>query len=357
MARNTLGKILSITSFGESHGPAVGVVIDGFPAGFQIDEAAMYQQLSRRKPGQSEVTTNRKEEDKPVILSGIFEGITTGSPICIIIENKDQKPADYEKLKNVIRPGHADYTYNQKYGVRDYRGGGRSSARITAGWVVAGALADQFLQKKGIEILAFVDRIYNIQAATIAPENRKQVDKSVVRCPDLKASKEMENAIAEAKSQGDSLGGSITCIIRNCPVGLGEPVFGKLHAKLGKAMLSINAVKGVEFGDGFASTYKKGSENNDVFFKDGEEIHTRSNHSGGMLGGISNGEEIYFKVGFKPASSIAKTQESVDVSGNKIDLNIEGRHDPCVLPRAVPIVEALTAVVLMDLWLENQLSK
>jgi chorismate synthase len=359
LANNTLGKIFTATSFGESHGPAIGVVIDGCPAGLELDMEALQRQLDRRKPGQSNITTQRKEADTAKILSGVFENTTTGSPICILIENQDSKTSDYDALKNVYRPSHADFTYDTKYGSRDHRGGGRSSARVTAGWVAAGAIAEQLLQKKSeISIVAYVDRVHSITSEVNHIDlNRMLVDASTVRCPDLSASVIMETAIAEAKKDGDSLGGSITCVVRNCPAGIGEPVFGKLHAQLGRAMLSINAVKGTEFGDGFASSYRKGSENNDAFENTENGIGTTTNRSGGIQGGISNGEDIVFRIAFKPTATIAKNQNTVDSSGNSIELSASGRHDPCVLPRAVPIVEAMTALVLVDLLLENELAK
>jgi chorismate synthase len=359
LARNTIGKHFSVTSFGESHGEAVGAVIDGCPAGLELDMAAIQKQMDRRRPGQSNITTQRKETDAVRILSGIFQNKTTGSPICMLLENEDARSQDYDALAKVYRPGHADFTYDTKYGFRDHRGGGRSSARITAGWVAAGAIAEQFLQKKtSISIVAFVDRVHQI-SAQFQDQNitRELVDSSAVRCPDPVASAAMEKAILEAKENGDSLGGSITCIVYNCPAGIGEPVFGKLHAELGKAMLSINAVKGVEFGDGFASTYRKGSENNDAFVGSEKGITTATNHSGGIQGGISNGQNIVFRIGFKPTSTIAQTQQTVDKEGNSVELNAGGRHDPCVLPRAVPIVEALTAIILADLFLENESAK
>lgn len=357
MARNSLGKNLSVTSFGESHGPAIGVVIDGIPAGFTPDFSKIQKQLNRRKPGQSSLTTQRNETDEFKILSGLFEGKTTGSPVTFIIENRDAKSADYEALKNVYRPSHADYTYDVKYGFRDYRGGGRSSARITAGWVIAGSLAEQYLQQfYNIEILAFVSRIYDIAADlnSLSDLNRHSIDQNAVRCPDEQAAKLMIEAIEKAKEEKDSLGGSIQCIANHLPAGLGEPVFGKLQAELGKAILSIPAVKGIEFGDGIASTYLKGSQNNDMLAVKGQKITTITNHSGGLTGGISNGEPLIFTTYFKPVSSIGKTQQTVDRQGNQVSLEIEGRHDPCVLPRAVPIIESLTAITLLDLLLESK---
>ncbi len=358
MARNTIGGIFRVTSFGESHGKAIGVVIDGCPAGLAIDHSALQKQLDRRRPGQSEFTTQRNETDEVQILSGVFENQTTGSPIALLIPNKDARPEDYDALKTVYRPGHADFTYDAKDGFRDHRGGGRSSARITAGWVAAGAIAEQLLEAEtDISIVAFVNRVHNLSLTEIPDKlNRELIDSSAVRCPDKEISAQIENRIQQAKADGDSLGGSITCVVKNCPVGLGEPVFGKLSAELGRAMFSINAVKAVEFGDGIASTYRKGSENNDAFVGDDTGVHTATNRSGGIQGGISNGEDIIFQVHFKPTATISKTQQTVDSSGNNISLSAAGRHDPCVLPRAVAIVEGLTAIVLADLWLENKIA-
>lgn len=357
MARNSIGKNFIVTSFGESHGPAVGVVIDGFPAGFSIDFDVITAQMQRRRPGQSHLTTQRNEEDIIEFVSGIFEGKSTGAPICMLIKNKDSKPTDYDSLKDVFRPSHADYTYQQKYGIRDHRGGGRSSARVTAGWVAAGALAEQFLSAvASIEIVAWVHSIYNIEALDNEESiTREMVDTSAIRCPDEAASVLMENEIEMARTAGDSLGGTIRAVIRNCPVGIGEPVFGKLQAQLSHAMFTINAVKGVEFGDGFDITKRKGSETNDAFENKDGKIRTTKNHSGGIQGGISNGEEITFKIAFKPTATIRKEQETVNLAGEKTLLSAAGRHDPCVLPRAVPIVEAMAAITLMDLWLENKI--
>ena len=359
MARNSIGRLFTVTSFGESHGEAIGAIIDGCPAGLEISNEAIQNQLNRRRPGQSKITTPRIESDEFQILSGLYEGKTTGSPICIIIPNSGQKSSDYDTLKDVYRPGHADFTYIQKYEHRDHRGGGRSSARVTAGWVAAGNIAEQFLQHQtNIEILAWVDSIYTIQSnVDDNTVTRDIIDKSPVRCPDPNAAALMLTAIEEAKEQGDSLGGTITCIVRNCPQGLGEPVFGKLQAEIGHAMLNINAVKGIEFGTGFNATQKKGSENNDSFIAKGDRIGTHSNNAGGMLGGISNGETISFRIAFKPTSSIKITQDTVDVTGQRTTIQIDGRHDPCVLSRAVPIIESMTAIVLADLFLENKLAK
>lgn len=356
MAENTLGKLFRMTSFGESHGIATGVVIDGLPAGFKPDMESLQRQLDRRRPGQSPLTTQRNEQDMPEIISGIYEGKTTGSPVCLIIANHDQRSKDYDPFADKYRPGHADYTYDAKYGIRDPRGGGRSSARITAGWVAAGAMAEQVLQQyiPGLTITAWVSQVHDIKAKDITPANRDEVDQSPVRCPDNLASEQIIQAIEQARHEGDSLGGLITCRISHCPAGMGEPVFGKLHARLGHAMLSINAVKGISFGDGFDAVRLKGSEMNDAFVKkhDGS-IGTRTNHSGGIQGGISNGEDILFTIAFKPTSTISKDQDTVNRAGDTTAISGTGRHDPCVLPRAVPIVEALAAATLLDLWLEN----
>lgn len=359
MARNSLGKCLTIGSFGESHGTYVGVVIDGFPSGFSVNLEAIQAQLNRRKPGQSRFSTSRNENDHFEIISGIFEGVTTGAPIAILIPNMDAKTKDYEALKDVYRPSHADYTYQSKYGIRDYRGGGRSSARVTAGWVAAGALAEQFLQSKSnIEIVSWVDQVYTFQANINADIiTRAEVETSIIRCPDDAAAALMELEIEMARTAGDSLGGIIRTVVRNCPIGLGEPVFGKLHAQLAHALFSINAVKGVEFGDGFDITTKKGSEINDAFQSIDGKIQTSSNHSGGIQGGISNGENILFRTAFKPTATIQAEQNTVNVKGEATKLSAAGRHDPCVVPRAVPIVDAMTALVLMDLWLELQINK
>lgn len=359
MARNTLGNLLNITSFGESHGELIGVVLDGFPANFAIDLNHIQQALNRRKPGQSALTTQRKESDEFRIVSGLFEGKSTGAPIAILIPNNDAKSQDYQDLKNLYRPSHADFTYEKKYGIRDYRGGGRSSARITAGWVAAGAIAEQYLMAKcDIEIVSWVSSIYNIHADVNANIiNRSEVETSIIRCPDDAASALMELEIEMARTQGDSLGGTIQTVIRNCPIGIGEPVFGKLNAQLAHALFSINAVKGVEFGDGFDMSSKKGSEANDAFVNRDGKISTQTNHSGGIQGGISNGEDIQFRTAFKPTATIKTEQNTVNSQGVATKLSAAGRHDPCVVPRAVPIVDAMTAMVLMDLWLENTLSK
>jgi chorismate synthase len=358
MAGNTFGKLFRLTSFGESHGAAIGGTIEGCPPGLEIDIAFVQNELNRRKPGQSEFTTARSEGDEVEFLSGIFEGKSTGTPIGFIIRNKDTRSKDYGNLKNVYRPSHADYTYDQKYGFRDHRGGGRSSARETATRVVAGAIAKLFLLKYDIQLLAFVSQIGAIIIENEVEElSYNAVEKSLVRCPDPETSSKMESFIAELKEEGDSTGGIICCMINNCPAGLGEPVFDKLHADLGKAMLSINAVKGFEYGYGFESAAMRGSELNDHFKNKEGEIGTETNFSGGIQGGISNGESIYFNVAFKPVASISAKQKTVDKSGNEVDLEIKGRHDPCVVPRAVPIVESMAAMVIIDHYLQQNAYK
>lgn len=360
MAGNTFGRIFKFISFGESHGPGVGAVIEGIPAGFELDIDTIQNQLKRRRPGQSAITTARNETDNFQILSGLYEGKTLGSPLCIFIANRDQKPEDYDALTTVYRPGHADFTYDAKYGHRDPRGGGRSSARVTAGWVAAGAIAEQLLQKElPIEIAAWVCRISNIEMAGDNTQwTRKEIDQTLVRCPDKSTAAMMQTAIEKAKTEGDSLGGIITCVIRNCPAGIGEPVFDKLQARLAQAMLSINAVKGVEFGMGFDSAKMQGSAFNDIFATDENgDITTSSNHSGGIQGGISNGNDIIFRVAFRPTSTIAKNQNTVNEAGDTAVISGQGRHDPCVLPRAVPIVEAMTAATMYDLWLAHKAQK
>jgi chorismate synthase len=355
MAGNSFGQLFRITTFGESHGAAIGVVIDGFPAGIEVNEELIHQDLQRRRPGQSKLTTQRKEAEEFQILSGVFEGKSLGTPIAVTIPNTDSRSKDYDHLKETFRPSHADFTYQAKYGHRDHRGGGRSSARETAARVVAGAFAKMLLQQAGIEIVAYVSSVADV-VATINDQtvSLKDVEKSLVRCPDEKASAEMQKLVETVRKEGDTVGGIISCVIRNVPVGLGEPVFDKLHADLGKAMLSINAVKGFEIGSGFASTKMRGSEHNDVFaLRDGKTI-TETNHSGGIQGGIANGMNITFNVAFKPVATIMQVQSSVDTQGNEVAVEGKGRHDPCVLPRAVPIVEAMTAIVLVDHYLRNR---
>ena len=347
--RNTYGNIFTLTSFGESHGEAVGGVVDGMPAGIDIDLDFIQSELDRRRPGQSSITTSRKEADKVELLSGVFEGKSTGCPIGFVVRNTNQHSQDYENMRNVFRPSHADYTYTTKYGERDHRGGGRSSARITISRCVAGALAKLALRQIGVSVTAYTSQVGDI---SIDPDYRhhdfSKIETTAVRCPDLEAAAKMEKLIAEVKGQGDTIGGIITCVIKGCPVGLGEPEFGKLHAALGSAMLGINAVKGFEYGAGFACVNRRGSELNDVFT---EEFHTATNNSGGIQGGISNGEDIYFRVAFKPVATLLMEQQTVDKDGNPTTLTARGRHDPCVLPRAVPIVEAMAAMTILDYYL------
>ncbi|MFB0942159.1 MAG: chorismate synthase [Patiriisocius sp.] len=353
MAGNTFGNFFKLTTFGESHGEAMGGVIDGCPAGVSIDLDAIENQMMRRRPGQSTIVTQRKEADTVRFLSGIFEGKTTGAPIGFIIENTNQKPADYTHIKDSYRPSHADYTFDKKYGHRDYRGGGRSSARETACRVAAGAIASQLLG--AISITGYVSSVGDLTLEKPYQElDFNTVDSNVVRCPDAEMASKMIAKIKEVKKQGDTIGGIITCVIQNVPVGLGEPVFDKLHAQLGKAMLSINAVKGFEFGSGFKGATMNGSEHNDLFNQDGT---TKSNLSGGVQGGISNGMDIYFRVAFKPVATIMQKQQTINSKGEKVEMQGKGRHDPCVVPRAVPIVEAMAALTIADFWLANKLSK
>ncbi|MBX2965251.1 MAG: chorismate synthase [Cyclobacteriaceae bacterium] len=345
---NTYGKLFRITTFGESHGPAIGVVIDGCPAGLEIDETFIQAELNRRKPGQSKITTQRKEDDTFKILSGIFEGKSTGAPIALVIENQDQRSKDYSHIQNTFRPSHADYTYEIKYGLRDYRGGGRSSARETAARVAAGAVAKLLLKKYAVEINAFVSRVGDVQAPNYTQLDLSKTEDNIVRCPDPATAEKMIALIDQTRLNRDTIGGVVTCVVKNTPAGLGEPVFDKLHAELGKAMLGINAVKGFEYGSGFDGTTLTGSQHNDEFYKDDDRIRTKTNHSGGIQGGISNGEDIYFNVAFKPVATIMQDQQSVDKEGNEVTVSGKGRHDPCVVPRAVPIVEAMAALVLAD---------
>jgi chorismate synthase len=354
---NSFGKIFKITTFGESHGPAIGVTIDGCPAGLKIDEQFIQAELDRRKPGQSKITTQRKEDDSVEILSGIFEGKSTGTPIAMIIRNQDQRSKDYSHIAEAFRPSHADYTYEAKYGNRDYRGGGRSSARETAARVAAGAIAKALLTESGVTIHAFVSRVGDVIAPHYSALDLSLTESNIVRCPHPETAEKMIQLIDQVRHDRDTIGGIVTCVIQNTPVGLGEPVFDKLHAELGKAMLSINAVKGFEYGSGFAGTHLRGSQHNDEFIKEGERIRTRTNHSGGIQGGISNGEDIYFNVAFKPVATIMQDQTTVDKSGNAAVVSGKGRHDPCVLPRAVPIVEAMAALVLADFVLRNRTSR
>ncbi len=353
MAGNTFGNLFRVSTFGESHGKAIGGVIDGCPSGIVLDMDAIQKDLDRRKPGQSAIVTQRKEPDEVEFFSGIFEGKTTGTPIGFAIHNTNQKSKDYGHIKDSYRPSHADYVYDKKYGFRDYRGGGRSSARETASRVVAGAVAKQFL--KGVEINAFVSQVGELKLGkSYFDLDLSLTESNDVRCPDPETAKEMENYIKSIKKEGDTIGGIITCVVKNVPVGLGEPVFDKLHAELGKAMLSINAVKGFEYGSGFEGVTMKGSAHNDQFNSDGS---TKTNYSGGVQGGISNGMDIYFNVAFKPVATVIQAYETIDKEGNTVKTQGKGRHDPCVVPRAVPIVEAMTAMVLADYTLLNRTIK
>ena len=351
---NTFGRIFTLTTFGESHGAAVGGVVDGMPAGIAIDVAFIQSELDRRRPGQSALTTSRKEGDKVELLSGIFEGKSTGAPIGFVVRNTNQHSQDYENLRQLYRPSHADFTYQQKYGIRDHRGGGRSSARITIARVVGGALAKLVLKQLGINIKAYTSQVGDIKLEdSYLCYDLDSKEQNPVRCPDQKKAAEMEELIKKVKSEGDTIGGVITGVIQGCPVGLGEPEFGKLHAQLGAAMLGINAVKGFEYGEGFAGVVQRGSEQNDEFtIKDGKPS-TKTNHSGGIQGGISNGQDIVFRVAFKPVATLLRQQETIDMEGNATTFEAKGRHDPCVLPRAVPVVEAMAAMVILDLYLQN----
>jgi len=352
MAGNTFGKLFKITTFGESHGKGIGVVIDGCPSGIELDLAHIQTQLNRRKPGQSKIVTQRKEADEFDILSGVFEGKTTGTPITLFIPNTNQKSKDYSHIQDKFRPSHADYTYFKKYKNRDYRGGGRSSARETAARVAAGAIAQQILEQKGINITAFVSQVGHLKLV----KHYKKLDFSLIeetpiRCPNLPLAEEMISLIKQVKKDGDTIGGVINCVISGCPAGLGEPVFDRLHAELGKAMLSINACKGFEYGSGFDGVSMRGSQHNDIFVNDNGNIKTTSNHSGGIQGGISNGMDIYFRTAFKPVATIMKDQSSINEQGETVVVSGKGRHDPCVVPRAVPIVEAMAALVVLDYYL------
>jgi chorismate synthase len=347
---NSFGKLFTITTFGESHGPTIGGVIDGCPAGIELNFDAIQAELDRRKPGQSKIVTQRKEPDEVQFLSGIFEGKTTGASIGFIINNVHQRSNDYSHIKDSYRPSHADYTYDKKYGVRDYRGGGRTSARETANWVVGGAVAKQVIPN--IIINAYTSSVGDLFLEKPYQDiDFKETENNIVRCPDPEVAKKMIQKIDDIRKQGDTIGGTITCVVKNVPVGLGEPIFDKLHAQLGKAMLSINAVKGFEYGSGFCGAKMKGSEHNDIFNADGT---TKTNLSGGIQGGISNGMDIYFRVAFKPVATIMQAQQTIDKKGDIVEMHGKGRHDPCVVPRAVPIVEALTAMVLVDFMLLNK---
>ena len=358
---NTFGQIFRLTTFGESHGEAIGGVVDGMPAGVEIDVDFIQQELNRRRPGQSSITTSRKEPDQVELLSGVFEGRSTGCPIGFIVRNRNQHSSDYDNMRQLFRPSHADYTYYYKYGTRDHRGGGRSSARITISRCVAGALAKLALHQLGISIQA-----YTSQVGDVALErdyhlyNLSLTETNAVRCPDAEKAAQMIELIEKMKAEGDTIGGVITCVVKGCPPGLGEPEAHKLHADLGAAMLSINAVKGFEYGEGFAGVCQRGSEQNDVFLPssaDGLHLVTKTNHSGGIQGGISNGQDIYFRVAFKPVATLLQTQDTVDINGQATTLKARGRHDPCVLPRAVPVVEAMTAMTIFDHFLLSKTAK
>lgn len=355
---NTFGHLFTLTTFGESHGAAIGGVVDGMPAGIKIDMDFIQQELNRRRPGQSAITTSRQEPDQVELLSGVFEGVSTGTPIGFIVRNKNQHSQDYENMRTLFRPSHADFTYYNKYGTRDHRGGGRSSARITISRVVGGALAKLALKQLGISIQAYtsqvgdiaLERDYHLYDLSLTESN-------AVRCPDPHKAAQMEALIQQVKAEGDTIGGVITCIIKGCPVGLGEPEFDKLHALLGSAMLSINAVKGFEYGEGFAGVTQRGSEQNDTFINSEGTIQTTTNHSGGIQGGISNGQDIYFRVAFKPVATLLREQATTDIEGNPTTFTARGRHDPCVLPRAVPVVEAMAAMTILDQYLVNMTTK
>lgn len=356
--RNTFGHLFTLTTFGESHGAAVGGVVDGMPAGIDIDVEFIQQELNRRRPGQSKITTSRQEADQVELLSGVFEGRSTGCPIGFIVRNQNQHSQDYENMRTVFRPSHADYTYYSKYGLRDHRGGGRSSARITISRVVGGALAKLALRQLGISVQAYTSQVGHI---ALEKDYRlydlTQTEANAVRCPDPEKARQMEQLIGAVKAEGDTIGGIITCIVKGCPAGLGEPEFGKLHAELGAAMLSINAVKGFEYGEGFAGVTARGSEQNDVFRSVDGRVTTATNHSGGIQGGISNGQDICFRVAFKPVATLLRQQDTVDMEGNETTLTARGRHDPCVLPRAVPVVEAMAAMTILDHFLVNKTIK
>lgn len=356
--RNTFGNLFRLTTFGESHGKAVGGIIDGFPAGIDIDLEFIQNELARRRPGQSRITTDRKEPDEVELLSGVFEGKSTGTPIAFEVRNTNQHSKDYDNMRQLFRPSHADFTYYNKYGVRDHRGGGRSSARITIARCVGGALTKLALRQLGISVTAYTSQVGDIKLEKdYHLYDLGTIEDNPVRCPDQAKAKQMEELIAGVKAQGDTVGGIITCVIKGCPVGLGEPEFGKLHAALGGAMLSINAVKGFEYGEGFDCATAKGSELNDVFINQNGKISTSTNHSGGIQGGISNGQDIYFRVAFKPVATLLMKQNTVTIEGIPTELNARGRHDPCVLPRAVPIVEAMAAMVILDNYLLNMTTK
>lgn len=355
---NTFGNIFRLTSFGESHGKAIGGVVDGMPAGIEIDTAFIQNELNRRRPGQSRITTNRREPDQVELLSGVFEGRTTGTPIAFVVNNTDQHSKDYANMCHLFRPSHADYTYYTKYGLRDYRGGGRSSARITIARVVGGALAKMALEKMGIHIQAYTSQVGPIALdANYQLYDLTKTETNAVRCPDEEKARLMEQLIMQVKAEGDTIGGVVTGVVTGCPAGIGEPEFGKLHAALGGAMLSINAAKGFEYGNGFAGATERGSRQNDVFVNRNGKITTRTNNSGGIQGGISNGQDIYFRVAFKPVATILMPQQTVDLQGNATTFTARGRHDPCVVPRAVPVVEAMAAMTILDYYLLMKTNK
>lgn len=352
---NTIGKLFTFTSFGESHGKGVGGVVDGCPAGIEMDTEFIQKELTRRRPGQSIISTPRSEEDKVEFLSGIFEGKSTGAPIAFVIWNKNQESKDYDHLKDVYRPSHADYTYQQKYGIRDHRGGGRSSARATAAWVAAGAIAKLVLMQQGIDIKAYTSQVGHIAVNKPYEQlNLSRIESNIIRCPDSEVAEKMIEYIDKLRIDGNSIGGIISCVIKGVPVGWGEPLFDKLQARLAASMLTINATHGFDYGRGFEGVHLTGAEMNDSFVKEGDKVSTKTNNSGGIQGGISNGQDIYFRVLFKPVATISKKQDTLDKELNKTELAAHGRHDPCVLPRAVPIVEAMAALTLIDLSLMNK---
>ncbi len=354
---NTFGKIFAVTTFGESHGPGIGAVIDGCPAGLTVDEGFIQAELDRRKPGQSKITTQRREADTFQILSGVFEDKTTGAPLTLFIANQDARSKDYSHLENTFRPSHADFTYQTKYGIRDHRGGGRSSARETAARVAAGAVAKLLLAGMGMRIQAFVSQVGEIKSPPYTELDLQKTEDNIVRCPHPATAEKMIAQIEKVRLEQDTIGGVVTCVITNSPAGLGEPVFDKLHAELGRAMLSINAAKGFEYGSGFDGVRLRGSAHNDAIVNESGKIRTKTNHSGGIQGGISNGEDIYFNVAFKPVATIMQDQESVDGDGNAVTVSGKGRHDPCVVPRAVPIVEAMAALVMADFVLRDKVAR
>lgn len=354
MSGDTIGKLFKVTNWGESHGPAIGCVVEGCPSNLALSEADIQPFLDRRRPGQSRLVTQRNEKDQVEILSGVFQGKTTGTPISLLIKNTNERSKDYDEFSRLYRPSHADFTYQQKYGIRDFAGGGRSSARTTAANVAAGAIAQKLLANKGIEILSWVESLGDIKNdLPIEQITQEKIESNDVRCPSIDASKAMEKAILEVRKAGDTIGGVVRCVVKNLPVGLGEPIFDRLEADLAKAMLAINASKGFEIGSGFEGTKLKGSQHNDIFYSDApsDQIKTKTNYSGGVQGGISNGMNIDFKVAFKPVATLMQKQETVNLQGERVVYHGRGRHDPCVLPRAVPIVDAMAALVLCDHWL------